>query len=1015
MKLIKEFARAADVQQDLKSSDGSDAGRNDTAGKAVDVRFSLMRNMINTNGGVTGSEVNDYLERAHELNDEVDTVGFAIETDDGDFIKVYVNATQADQFEQELSNLLGMDDDSEAALNQLAQKFDVVDVVWPTDPEGNPEDGHALNPEDDVSIDDDLSSMMGDDEVSVSSGEGNDTEVTADDELEIGSDGSIGADAGEVEGDNDEDDLGDALPADDEVASDDDDTEDKPKKKSLMKDIAGGGDKKDKEEPEASDDSDDSGKGPETVDTDTEDADADVDAEVGGNEETDDESESEEELDADGKPVKKAKKEKAKKEGEKEVTEEGLKPMKLSRLAAIAEAARDEVEAHVARELAARANKSGKFVIDCLMTGGSMGRRQYMHQEQGEVKYFNTMEEAEAAAKELHTKRNHTLARATYTFTPRMVEEQEDEMSIGSKFLERITEGKNMSMSELYKSKEASAFYYKKLETLSKQRALRLTANKFEVPIEDVEYAAVAYWPKLAESVLEADTSAEDVKLDAAWRGISSQLKRPYEKKIVQLFALLGVPGRYVQNVEGVVDAIRAGGDVVRRPGRKQTAFNAFFDSLKGGSAVSEAKKKGGRLQKVLETVMVALGFPEALVTTEGGSALGSTLPRAANKIEANSNAEAALMALAKAFGITSKQVNEDTAEIKIKVKKPIDANILSSFRALRCTKPDADGVSILKGPSEDIKKAKTVLGHRFVIVNEAKAFKVREPGWYVVDHMDKPVDGPYSEGNAKREAEEMSDEYAAKHGKGDISAFDVAYFSDYDIKRMNETTSVGSKFMDRVMAEDVDVGQDDFAQAVMQLVTALGIPEGILAPRRAAINKALREKKMSLTNRTMVEQRMEALVALIAKGTKKQPGQGVDKMQEALKEGLLMEAFGSLEAMVDAEMKQHNLEEPLSGPAMFSAYEGGGSHEETVLTVGVDPEAESDAKALRVGVDGPWDGTIHAKYFPNTKEGYKAALDYANLLRTWNAKTGGRPKGWKDAAPVTRLPADDKPEHFED
>ncbi len=240
-------------------------------------------------------------------------------------------------------------------------------------------------------------------------------------------------------------------------------------------------------------------------------------------------------------------------------------------------------------------------------------------------------------------------------------------------------------------------------------------------------------------------------------------------------------------------------------------------------------------------------------------------------------------------------------------------------------------------------------------------------------------------------------------------------YFSDYDIKRMNETTSIGSKFMDRVMAEDVDVGQDDFANAVMQLVISLGIPEGILAPRRAAIIKALREKKMSLTNRTMVEQRMEALVALIAKGTKKQPGQEVDKMQEALKEGLLMEAFGSLEAMVDAEMKQHNLEEPLSGPAMFASYEGGGSHEETVLTVGVDPEAQSDAKALRVGVDGPWDGTIHAKYFPNTKEGYKAALDYANLLRTWNAKTGGRPKGWKDAAPVqvqaasvTRLPSEE-------
>lgn len=936
MKLLKELARA-DVQQDLKTSDGSDAGVNDTAGKPVDVRFSLMRNMINTSGGVSGSDVNDYLERAHELNDEVDTVGFAIETEDGDFIKVYVNATQADDFEVALSNLLGMDDDSEVALNQLALKFDIVDVVWPTDPEGNPEDGHALNPEDDVSIDDDLSSLMGDDEVSVSSGD------TTNDDTE--------ADIDSTETDS-EDDLGDALPADDDVdtpAEDDttsDDDASKPKK-SLMKDVAGSADDTEDDVPAPPADDGTHDGGPEKIDVDTDtdetdstgDEDLDLDGDTGGSDNDDSEADpDDEELDDEGKPVKKDKK--TKKKGEKEVTEEGLK---LNRLAGLAESARDDISAHVSSVQRAR----GKFVIDCLMTGGSLGRRKYQYQERGEVKYFDTMEEAAEMAQELHTKRNHTLARATYTFTPRIVKEQEDKMSIGTKFLQRISE---------------------------------------------------------------AEATPDEVKLDAPWRGISSRLKRPYEKKIVQLFSLLGVPGRYVQNSDGLLESIRASADVIRRPGRKQTAFNAFFDAVKASGNVAEAKR-GGRLQKVLETVMVVLGFPEDLVSTEGAGPLSSVLTRAASKIESSSAAEAALILLAKTFGLTSKQFNEDVSYERASQGR-LDAkdDWKQGWTEFDLSK-DPEGKklrshlkSMIGGTDAylDAYVAKTIELARAQF-NEAKAFKARDPGWYVVDWMDKPVAGPFSETGAREEAKELNAEFKKKNAaqsgrsaaeaglgqrasdanRGDIKAYDVLEFDETDIKRLKE---------------EVDVGQDDFAQSVMQLVTALGIPEQILAPRRAAIIKALREKKMSLTNRTMVEQRMVALVALIQKGTRVQPGKDTDKIQEALKEGLLMEAFGSLEAMVDSEMKRYSLEEPLSGPAMFAAYEGGGSHEETVLTVGVDPDAESEAKALRVGVDGPWDGVIHAKYFPNTKEGYKAAIDYANLLRTWNAKSGGRPKGWKDA-----------------
>lgn len=135
MSLLKEFQSAltGNFKADLKKSDSTDAGANDVAGKMMpnDVTFSSMRNTINSDGEVTGSDVADYLERAGELNDEVDTVPFGLETDDGDIVKVYVNAEQADAFEEEMKKMLGIEDDIEEAINKLSQNFDIVDVVWP--------------------------------------------------------------------------------------------------------------------------------------------------------------------------------------------------------------------------------------------------------------------------------------------------------------------------------------------------------------------------------------------------------------------------------------------------------------------------------------------------------------------------------------------------------------------------------------------------------------------------------------------------------------------------------------------------------------------------------------------------------------------------------------------------------------------------------------------------------------------------------------------------------------------
>jgi hypothetical protein len=73
--------------------------------------------------------------------DEVDTVTFGLETDDGKIVKVYVNAEQAETFEKALAVKLGEVDDIEEVLNELSKEFEIVDVEWPD------EEGEEKKPE----------------------------------------------------------------------------------------------------------------------------------------------------------------------------------------------------------------------------------------------------------------------------------------------------------------------------------------------------------------------------------------------------------------------------------------------------------------------------------------------------------------------------------------------------------------------------------------------------------------------------------------------------------------------------------------------------------------------------------------------------------------------------------------------------------------------------------------------------------------------------------------------------
>jgi len=97
-------------------------------------------------------DVSDKLDRSVKI-DEVDTITFGLETDDGKIVKVYVKADQAEEFEKALAEKLGEVDDIEEVLNALSKDYEIIDVVWPdekddTEEEDTTEDGSdSLDPQ----------------------------------------------------------------------------------------------------------------------------------------------------------------------------------------------------------------------------------------------------------------------------------------------------------------------------------------------------------------------------------------------------------------------------------------------------------------------------------------------------------------------------------------------------------------------------------------------------------------------------------------------------------------------------------------------------------------------------------------------------------------------------------------------------------------------------------------------------------------------------------------------------
>ena len=216
--------------------------------------FSLIQNIHG--GDLTTTDVTNHLKNVDDAEEEVDTVAFGLETTDGKIVKVYVNAEEAEAFEDKMSQLLGKIDDIDQAIEELSGEFDVVRVVKPDDLESEGEEEQETDPS--VGIENALDEPLGDDDVVADM---DDEDLIADPEAEDKKDDEEGDDkeGDDKEGDDKEDkkddkeapadglDFGvDPAPEDEEdKPEDEDDPKDDPKK-----------DKKKKEKKPSKDDKD---------------------------------------------------------------------------------------------------------------------------------------------------------------------------------------------------------------------------------------------------------------------------------------------------------------------------------------------------------------------------------------------------------------------------------------------------------------------------------------------------------------------------------------------------------------------------------------------------------------------------------------------------------------------------------------------------------------------------------------------------------------------------------------
>ncbi len=123
-----------DILSEVEKGNTFSAPKDQNTEAAPKDHFTLPKGIsFDSNQKLSQREASNLIQQAQDKAEEVDTIAFGLELNDGEIVKVYVATSDAEAFEKAMSELLGKEDDIETAINDLASEFDIVSVEWPED------------------------------------------------------------------------------------------------------------------------------------------------------------------------------------------------------------------------------------------------------------------------------------------------------------------------------------------------------------------------------------------------------------------------------------------------------------------------------------------------------------------------------------------------------------------------------------------------------------------------------------------------------------------------------------------------------------------------------------------------------------------------------------------------------------------------------------------------------------------------------------------------------------------
>ena len=194
-----------------------------------------------------------------------------------------------------------------------------------------------------------------------------------------------------------------------------------------------------------------------------------------------------------------------------------------------------------------------------------------------------------------------------------------------------------------------------------------------------------------------------------------------FADKIAEVMNMIGIPGMYLNKPEVRESVLEAAANLRSKPARV-AAFHALHDALASyrGVQLGEGKEQdleGQGFQQLVEEILISLGLPESMATAEAAPAIKSGIKRTVAAAKSDANVRAAFIVFAQRAGIR-------LHDALVGAKKDVMAAVNAKKRAALGEEVEVDDTKVTAA-NAGLDAAREIMAAMGVNLNDEKMVRV--------------------------------------------------------------------------------------------------------------------------------------------------------------------------------------------------------------------------------------------------------------------------------------------------